>query len=199
MGFTCSDYLHPGSRTNRPTVTLPRCTMSAFPLSTNCRVSSWDSRLLPFRVADCSIPLTIPFTILAGQRLQTGMMPPSQARYIPYQMLASRESRVRCCPVASASLLLPTSSLQLAGQRLRSAPVEQLLYASSINKRGEFRQRRRNPLYNPTFPVLDYLVCHEAVGLPMYSFCRFFAWCLGQASRGGMERRCRSCYYPGIT
>ena len=146
--------------------------MSAFPLSTNCRVSSGDLRLLPCRVAGCSIPLPIPFTSPAGQRLLTGMMPPSQARYIPYQKLAPRESRVGGCPVASARLLLPAASLQPAGQRLRPPPVEVLLCTSSIDKRGGFRQRWRNPLHNLTFPDLE---------------------------SGGMERRCWSCYYPVIT
>ena len=127
---------------------------------------------MPCRVADCSIPRPIPFTSPAGQRLHTGMMPPSQARYIPYQKLAARESRVGGCPVASACLFLPAASLQSAGQRLRPPPVEVLLCTSSIHKRGGFRHRWRNPLHNLTFPNLE---------------------------SGGMERRCRSCYYPVIT
>ena len=46
------------------------------------------------------------------------------------------------------------------------------LCTSSIDKRGGFRQRWRNPLHNLTFPDLE---------------------------SGGMERRCWSCYYPVIT
>ena len=41
-------------QTNLPTLTFPRCTMSALPLSTNWRVSSGESRLLPCTVAGCS-------------------------------------------------------------------------------------------------------------------------------------------------
>src|ERR687893_2068729 len=61
IGLTCSDHLHPGSRTNLPTLTLPRCTMSALPFPTNSLVSSGESRLLPCTVPGrSSIPNRLP-------------------------------------------------------------------------------------------------------------------------------------------